>query len=157
MNIARLENAIRVLEEVTPNAFLLSVWYLDFVNGTRMCPESIEKKLADGNTCGFVACAVGHMALDPWFNSEGLCLDYLTVAVNDGQGTPVIDNFSVNDRRLGDFFGINEYDASKLFGIFAYGGDPEKVTPAMVADRIRQLIAPNSKNLNPVNVEDNLV
>lgn len=89
-----------------------------------------------GNECGTVVCAAGYLARLPWFQRRGL----------DGYSYPSPDGA----RRIGisfgeytawdaltEFFGIPE---NKAHDLFARSGYPPRVTPQMVARRIRDFL-----------------
>jgi hypothetical protein len=140
MNRERLEQAIRVLEAVHPSEFYIDHWY-------RKCDKDLSDPTLlarlttrEGNTCGFVACAVGHMALDPWFNSQGLTLG----RDSHSFAWPVVAGIEAGYPELATFFGIAENDARNLFSSHRYSekqfASLEEVTPDHVAERIKRIL-----------------
>jgi hypothetical protein len=143
MHRERLEQAIRVLRAVQANAFHISHWYDEFAAAVTKSTAA-QMRIAQGNDCGFVACAVGHMARDPWFNSQGLTLrkrEYAGAAF--AHTTPEIHGETVTFGRVKEFFEIDRVDAYHLFSASNYCvqcGSAENVTPAHVIARIEELL-----------------
>jgi hypothetical protein len=97
----------------------------------------LVERVSQGNDCGFVACAVGHMALDPWFNTQGL---------SKRGNSVLLDGEDVNTTALGKFFGIPTYKADVLFmGSTYYLAPPHvsliDVKPEHVIERVEKLLA----------------
>lgn len=115
MHRPRLENALRVLRTVRDESFSIAHWRLDIEK-----PDAVEQEHREQPSCGFVACAVGHMAMDPWFNDQGLTLEKL----NNGYSVKIIgfpdhqlyDSFEA----LGVFFDLPLANVRRLFSGITY-------------------------------------
>ena len=139
MNRERLENAIRVLKQVREDNFNMRLWY----SGGRSTLRAAPKENTD---CGFVACAVGHMAMDPWFNAQGLELELLD---DDVVYVPAVNG---NTRgcayaRIAEFFDIRDVEGARhLFSQHSYAGGWRPVKPAQVIERIEKLLQAEPKD-----------
>ena len=125
MNEQRLHEGIRVLRTVQENQFEICVWR------------------SKRPSYGFIACAVGHMAMDPWFNTHDLRMFYVKTEELPRQGTPTIGNVAVTYESLAAFFSISEAHARLLFSSFGYIAafkDLDYVEPRYVAIRIVNLL-----------------
>jgi hypothetical protein len=85
--IARWENALRVLEELTPHE-RKKHWDMGW--------------FGEKTDCGTVACAAGHCGLDPWFRRRGFKMDFKWNTRYPGAGNWDLQ-FEAND--VNSFFG----------------------------------------------------
>lgn len=97
---------------------------------------SVSGENVDPTHCGFAACAWGWAATDEWFRQRGLHTR------TQGPKTIPAFGYSSGFAAAEDFFGITLWSAEWLFASDAYGDGCEEiaVTPAMVAQRIRQFV-----------------
>lgn len=131
MNIDRLKHLAHILdkahEQKLVDHFYLGHWYdgMDYTD-----PGSTNN--FTGKHCGTSACALGLACLDPEFKAQGLHLDY--------EWDPSYeDNYSYGAGA--EFFGISQEDSYYLFDPDQYEGlHAIRITPAMVAERVRELI-----------------
>lgn len=92
--------------------------------------------------CGTSACALGYAAMHPAFRRAGLRL-----VANKGWNAdeqpfiPMVDALRAENAGA-KFFGIDEEEADDLFlpGRYRYEHGDRKITPKMVAKRVRKLI-----------------
>lgn len=174
MNRERLELAATLLDEVEaktweqPKLLLFFDQFEEREVASQLAPDSPKPKFnirywgsftygkgADGlvvpgtNPCGFSACAVGHMCIDPRFQALGLWADpfwsplyVMTPEEAREEGYEEDERIELNDfEAVRRFFGITYEDARWLFteGAYPYivGQD---VKASDVAARIRQLL-----------------
>ena len=111
----RMRQVVRVLCEVKEQGrlFSLSNWGTDD-------PISIKHFILDGTipegSCGTVACAIGHVGLDPWFNRRHFMLE----KYNKCEAEPT---FRVNGRKykyrawyaVRKFFNLSYDDSENMF------------------------------------------
>lgn len=133
MHTERLQRLIHILETAHETKqvdfFDLTCWYVPYHEAD---PKIPSENLFTGHTCGTAACALGLACMDPEFKAQGLKMilgpqyfhhqSYLAGAA---------------------FFDIDYEDSKYLFRTNAYP-DPYLVTPTMVADRVKELIALNT-------------
>ncbi len=99
----------------------------------------------DGEDCGTAACAVGHAAMDPWFNARGLKLQKRNKLMSR-PGHSWIPFFQGRTRKYLSlkaaqaFFGLSYEDAGHLFLPRKYRNEGLDVKPSTVARRIRTLL-----------------
>lgn len=84
-------------------------------------------------SCGYVACAIGHAALDPWFNEKGF-------RFNDRLNPEFDGDFG--QWAVKAFFRIRSDDANYLF----YPQSYKNATGANVAKRIREFVKTSIQN-----------
>jgi hypothetical protein len=89
--------------------------------------------------CGFAACAMGWAALHPPFKEAGLELS-LTIDDDGFQSTGISYDGNYGYLAAASFFDIPHVDAEYLFSPQAYGLVGRDITPAMVAQRITELL-----------------
>ena len=120
MHLRRLEQALRVLQTVKERKFSISFWYRNLEG----LLDSMPWREQERKPCGFVACAVGHMALDPWFNAEGLTLEEVSGSRNSDLF--IFGKYWTRPYEgLGRFFDIPPDEARQLFSGMTYTGfDP---------------------------------
>lgn len=123
MNIERLQTLANHLKTIVCEEFDLSYWYKE-------------------NDCGSVACAVGHGCNIPEFQNLGLRMAF------DPTQTSVYFRYvpRFEDKKgfnaIEAFFEISDDMAEWLFDASYYLVDhASEVTPAMVVDRIQEVIA----------------
>jgi hypothetical protein len=140
MHRERLEQAIRVLEQVKVEDFYIECWYMS-LNHPDAFQEVVGSRHRKSNHCGFVACAIGHMARDPWFNAQGLTL---TVREDEAMSFPSFAGHEVSFTQVADFFGVSIRLAMDVFSGSQYeielGCEIYEVTPTDVAAKLRQLL-----------------
>lgn len=133
MNEQRLREGIRVLHNVHEDQFEICVWR------------------SKRSSCGYIACAIGHMAMDPWFNAQGLTLGdgsefkghVITLPfVNGEEGGNATNRYAL----LADFFGISLQECFWLFSPEHYV--EETATPTDVIERIIKLLANPNRTTN---------
>jgi hypothetical protein len=119
MNIERLTRLAELLDRVEPNKFDMNRWF-------------------SKTDCGYVACAAGHAALDPWFQSEGLYLGF----ADDEEYLHSIPcyGYKMDDEALAAFFDITNEQVSYVFMPYSYPIIAWAVTPSWVAGRVREII-----------------
>lgn len=117
MHKERLTKLAELMDGLKPEQFDIGDWVSLYKGGE-----------AD---CGTVACACGWAAITPWFKQQGLSLD---------GGTPTFDGWH-GLSAAAEFFGLDRYDAERLF--LGFGYDSEPVEPSDVALAIRTLIEEN--------------
>ena len=118
-----------------------------------------ERKDCTDPVCGTAVCAMGKLACHPYFRKKGLRLNKQTPLVNtvpavyaielvDANGEAECSNWDVPET----LFGISGDQASYLFAIDYYkkrdeplSAAAERVTPKMVANRIREFVASGGK------------
>lgn len=148
MNIERLNTLADFLDTITPEDERAAQFNMNYWANLEGHSESADG--VDGITCGFTACALGWATAIPEFKQAGLRLeitDYGSADVRfDGE-------YATSASML--FFGISRAESHKLFmpdledypefkstedgeGI---EGWYEKITPQMVATKIRELVA----------------
>jgi hypothetical protein len=118
-----LENFLYNLVETREAQFSMNVWYVK-------------------EECGFAACALGYACLIPEFNELGLHLD-------ESDSFPrfqpklngiLFDETTASLETAEKFFDLSNAEARWLFIPGAYKADHfTKITPVMVADRIKAL------------------
>lgn len=84
--------------------------------------------------CGTAACAIGHAAMDPWFQKQGLILTGTSGDIE----WPAYKRWTEFEAAAA-FFGVKDNVAYELFGPAAYE-DADLTNPLAVADRIRALL-----------------
>jgi hypothetical protein len=156
MNIERLELLATVLEQQTfaaPAAFHLDHW----LKAPADLPSTGEVVQLLGGAksivvdpvkvqCGAAACACGHAALMPEFQSQGL---KLVVPVWGARHAQPFYEGREGWAAIENFFGLNDSWAQYLFNAESYDDEPDVmfddgiplVTPDMVAKRIRALVS----------------
>lgn len=105
--IERLERAIAVVQATHAENFDLGQVF----DGTR--------EDAENHICGTSACALGHCAIDPWFNERGLSLAWdwtkqLQIMIDRGDETLVYSPVAY-ELAGAEFFGLTESQAYRLF------------------------------------------
>lgn len=120
--VERLEQVIRVLQGVKQKQFDMRVWKHE-------------------NSCGTVACAVGHCMTDPWFNKRGLRVGF--IRFTDMTAHEPTFKGKGNFDAVEMFFQLDNRDALYLFSSSEYRAqyrEGKPVTPKDVIKRIRDFI-----------------
>ena len=89
--------------------------------------------------CGTVCCALGHAAQIPEFQELGLRLEWEHDEATDTRHADVIYRERIGYGAAQAFFDLTPEGSRWLFRAADYAGAP--VTPAVVAARIRELVA----------------
>ncbi len=164
MNTERLNHLITVLEGVSRanKAFNLHAWVLNEDAGWEPDEDATVGSLDE--TCGTACCALGYAALDPTFVQQGLTMTLAIDTHGDWRSRtklPVksLGEFNAAVKKYGTklaygspAFGFNtEFDAGKAFFDITYDAahylfdpdfyDEERITPEMVIERVREVIA----------------
>lgn len=152
MNVDRLNKLANLLDTVPPEKFDLNYWGL--VSKVARVPNTLD---ISKDECGTVACACGWACTIPEFREAGLylgrtamlsysseyVLKYTTTSLTVPVGKVTYQGIPAAAR----FFAISEDQAEDLFyssSYFAVNNEDEDaaaISPAMVAARIRKLIA----------------
>lgn len=131
MNKKRLLKLADFLDTLKPKNFDVSEWARQgtvWIRGDEVKPD-----------CGTVACAAGWACFIPEFQRLGLML----APNREGVFVVCFDHYWGDDA-IEIFFGLGE-DSSLTSRIFYQDGyDDSRVTPKMVAKRIRQVVANKS-------------
>lgn len=122
MNAERLLKLAELLEtKVSRKSFNFDVFYM-----------TDEKK-----ECGYVACAIGHAMIDPWFTRRGFKKGKRSRTVfNKDHATPHYKGKYGWDA-VENFFDLSFEEAIFLFTNYY---SQERVTPKQVAKRIRKFV-----------------
>lgn len=172
MNTERLNHLITVLEGVSAarKAFNLSAWAMNKKMGVEV--EDHSNTVGDvKETCGTACCAMGYAALDPGFVDQGLRLSIRVSKKNqfewenvypdsleafnklmrkrnvDFGEADIVFNSLTSSHAAADFFEIEYEAANQLFMPYKYSLGASPITPEMVIERVRQVIANNGKTL----------
>lgn len=110
MNRDRLQHLVTILEKVDPSRFDMQSW-----------------------ACGTAACAIGHAACDPDFNTQGLHL------IGNTLNTRYFPVYGEHEAwsAVRRFFHLSLEDSELLFSQYAY---PRSVTVNDVINRIKEFI-----------------
>jgi hypothetical protein len=146
MNKQRLLTLATELEKpAMPIPFDMSNWYSrPYILEEELDEHPGMAPLEAAHNCGTSACAVGLACLMPEFQKQGLTTN---------GGMPVF-NGAQNWAAVCHFFDVSEYTARHLFDPEDYldgvgiddDSDFEKITPQMVATRIREVVAKNDRD-----------
>lgn len=158
MNLLRLELAIVMLREVASGTWKPAPLeheephgWADFIRNGSDKPDFdlsnwliANEALPDGRRkreCGFSACAVGHMMIDPRFNAEGLVEKY-DVPHHHVFRNGVSHRWDNGWDAVESFFDIGYEVARNLFDPQHYDREERAkgITAAMVADKIQDHI-----------------
>lgn len=90
-------------------------------------------------SCGYTACAVGHLALNRTFNQLGLTLE---LESETGSLVPRFGN-EVSDQAVCNFFKIDWDTMRNFFYWTKYDKHLSEITPSDVAQNIRRWVAAN--------------
>jgi hypothetical protein len=144
----RLEQVIRVLQAVEADAklckhFDLATWA---ITSTGIRTRSGLPDVPDPmHQCGTTACAIGFCGLDGWFNSMGFTL-------NKKEGIPEYKARNMFEQTgwtaVEHFFDLSAFQAEYLFSSGYYSRQHD-VTPAVVANRIRDFIDAGCPSIMP--------
>lgn len=99
MNVERLQQAIRIIEQTPDSQLQLSIWQYPVDDIYATCMEQAD--------CTTIACAAGWLCLHPDMQAQGLYAG--------PSGIPETANMSTPFAALGEFFGIQRLQAIDLF------------------------------------------
>lgn len=140
-NIARLKHLLGIMERTPPERVIMRDWF------TRVGQEPLlhtsEFSMFNGrhvtaaflNECGTAACMMGHAALDPDFQKQGLRTYGAGVVYEHNLGA--YNGYMAHGMRaVGEFFELDDDAALELF----MPDDAFTVTKDVVVERLRTFI-----------------
>jgi hypothetical protein len=140
MYVEALERVAVIMDNITSEVFDLE----DFLYiGTRELEMLVEQAAANtdapwyeiNQTCGTIACAVGHAGLNPWFRSQGFKTNIREANIEY--------KMDVSWDAIENFFEVSKNEALYLFASQSYLMTHD---PKAVAKRIRLFIATDGKS-----------
>jgi hypothetical protein len=145
VNRERLKELIKVLKAVKPNTkhrkFDMSNWFVTKVTPPEMKFKSNGDCVMTEGFCQTSACALGHAALHPKFQKQGLHVNFSPPDMQGGEleaDSTVVFGEHCNVDAGAAFFGIERSEACTLFDPVEY--EVDDIKPKHVIKRIEELL-----------------
>lgn len=148
INKERLLRLASRMEKVKAEHFDIGTWYdprkvMGFDDLAEKAEFSEDKILLREGFCGSVACVLGHAALIPEFNNQGLGIK--VEKGSEGMYPTIVYDGRQNTNAGAEFFGLSYMQASLLFGVGGrwrefYTGAWKEITPQHVAAALRRFV-----------------